>query len=130
MSRLTDAHVWADATARETYIGRWSRKVSQEFLAWLTVPADRCWLDVGCGPGPLSHAIVALAAPRAVLDLDRSEDFVSAARRQIAHPRGRFVVADAQALPVKNAVHDVDASVRRVRGGRDDCPRQSTRSRR
>jgi SAM-dependent methyltransferase len=107
MSRLTDAHVWADATAHEIYIGRWSRKVSQEFLAWLAAPTDRRWLDVGCGPGPLSHAIVALAAPRAVLGLDRSEDFVRAARRQIADPRVRFVVADAQALPVENAAHDV-----------------------
>jgi ubiquinone/menaquinone biosynthesis C-methylase UbiE len=106
MSRRTDAHVWADATAHETYIGRWSRTVSQEFLAWLAVPADRRWLDVGCGPGPLSHAILALASPRALLGLDRSEDFVSAARKQMADPRVRFMVADAQALPVTSAAYD------------------------
>jgi SAM-dependent methyltransferase len=41
-----------------------------------------------------------------VLGLDRSEEFVSAARQQVADPRVRFVVADAQALPVKRAWHD------------------------
>jgi ubiquinone/menaquinone biosynthesis C-methylase UbiE len=106
MPRRTDAHVWADATAHEAYIGRWSRTVSQAFLAWLAVPADRRWLDVGCGPGPLSQTIVALASPRVILGLDRSEDFVSAARQQLPDPPVRFVVADAQVLPVKRAWHD------------------------
>jgi ubiquinone/menaquinone biosynthesis C-methylase UbiE len=106
MPRRTDAPVWADATAHEAYIGRWSRTVSHAFLAWLAVPADRRWLDAGCGPGTLSQAIVVRASPRAVLGLDRSEDFVSAARRQLADPRVRFIVADAQALPVKRAWHD------------------------
>lgn len=106
MSKRTDAHIWADATAHETYIGRWSRAVSQEFLAWLAVSVDRRWLDVGCGPGPLSQAIAALASPRAMFGLDRSEEFVSAARRQMAGPRQWFVVADAQVLPVKSAAYD------------------------
>jgi SAM-dependent methyltransferase len=106
MSQRTDAHIWADAMAHETYIGRWSRAVSPEFLAWLAVPVDRRWLDVGCGPGPLSHAIAVLASPRAMLGLNRSEEFVSAARRQMAGPRPWFVVADAQVLPVKSAAYD------------------------
>jgi SAM-dependent methyltransferase len=106
MSRRTDTPIWADAPAHEAYIGRWSRTVSQAFLAWLAVPAAHRWLDVGCGPGPLSQAILTLASPRALLGLDRSADFVHAARRQMAAPRVGFVVADAQALPVQSAAYD------------------------
>ena len=58
--------VWADGTAYEPYVGRWSRLVAREFLAWLDVPAGGRWLDVGCGTGALSHAILADADPIAV----------------------------------------------------------------
>jgi hypothetical protein len=29
--------VWADGSAYEPYVGRWSRLVGQQFLAWLRV---------------------------------------------------------------------------------------------
>src|SRR5260370_3245754 len=85
---------------------RWAGASPEDYLAGRADQVHRCWLDVGYGPGPLSHAIVALASPRAMLGLDRSEDFVSAARRQMAGPREWFVVADAQALSVKSAAYD------------------------
>ena len=31
-----------------------------EFLSWLNVPANSHWLDVGCGTGALSQAILNL----------------------------------------------------------------------
>ena len=40
-----------DGAAYETYMGIWSRKVGEEFLAWLKPPRDLSWLDVGCGNG-------------------------------------------------------------------------------
>jgi hypothetical protein len=36
------ADVWASGDAYEPYVGRWSRRVTAEFLAWLSVPP-------GCG---------------------------------------------------------------------------------
>ena len=49
---------WASGDLYEPYVGRWSRVVAQEFLKWLDVPEQKCWLDVGCGTGALSQTIL------------------------------------------------------------------------
>jgi ubiquinone/menaquinone biosynthesis C-methylase UbiE len=49
--------VWASGDAYEPYVGRWSRLVAREFLAWLAVPPGQRWLDVGCGTGALSSTL-------------------------------------------------------------------------
>ncbi len=50
----------------EPYVGRWSGLVAGEFLAWLEVPAGMDWVDVGCGTGALTQAILDHASPRSV----------------------------------------------------------------
>ena len=40
---------WAAGDLYEPYVGRWSRLVASEFPKWLAVPAEKDWLDVGCG---------------------------------------------------------------------------------
>jgi hypothetical protein len=45
--------VWASGDAYEPYVGRWSRLIARQFIAWLRVPPDKTWLDVGCGTGSL-----------------------------------------------------------------------------
>ena len=52
-----------------------------EFLDWLAIPAQRRWLDVGCGTGALSAAILARCNPAAVVGVDSSERHVSPSRR-------------------------------------------------
>jgi SAM-dependent methyltransferase len=90
---------WASGDAYEPYVGRWSRLVAGPFLAWLAVAPGSRWLDVGCGTGALSRAILQDAAPERVKGLDRSADYVTYIRRQIHDGRAQFEVADAQALP-------------------------------
>ena len=46
---------WASGDLYEPYVGRWSRLVAPEFLAWLARPGRADWLDVGCGTGALSR---------------------------------------------------------------------------
>ena len=48
---------WTSGDQHELYVGRWSRLVAHEFLAWLQAPAGIAWLDVGCGTGALTDAI-------------------------------------------------------------------------
>ena len=43
--------IWASGSPYEAYVGRWSRLVAQDFLAWLAVPRGSRWLDIGCGTG-------------------------------------------------------------------------------
>ena len=101
---------WSDGGAYEAYVGRWSRLVAREFLAWLDVPAHADWLDVCCGTGALSQTILAQAAPAHVRGIDLSPDFIAFAQAHTADPRASFAVGDAQALPEPDAVCDVAVS--------------------
>jgi SAM-dependent methyltransferase len=103
--------VWAVGAAYEAYVGRWSRAVARELVRWLGVAPRSRWLDVGCGAGALTEAIIEHAAPRAVLGVDRSRGFVAHARARLAGAgRASFQVGDAQALPLRAGRFDAVVS--------------------
>jgi len=70
---------WSDGAQYERYIGRWSRLVARELLAWIAVPWRSNWLDVGCGTGALTQTILARWQPGALLGVDRSPTYVATA---------------------------------------------------
>jgi SAM-dependent methyltransferase len=91
--------VWADGDAYELYVGRWSRLVARAFLDWLAPAPGRRWLDVGCGTGALSAAILDQCDPVEVVGVDRSDAQAGWAAAHIDDGRARFVVADISQLP-------------------------------
>ena len=97
---------WTGGDAYEAYVGRWSRPVADQFLEWLAIPADRQWVDVGCGTGALSGAILGLAAPAAVAGVDPSPEFVAHAGATLRDPRVRFALGSASALPIEDGWAD------------------------
>ena len=101
---------WASGDSYEPYVGRWSRLVAREFIAWLAVPARSQWLDVGSGTGALSQTLLNTAAPKKIKGIDRSTDYVEFTRSQVNDPRIEFEVGNAQALPVGSATFDVAVS--------------------
>ncbi|GIF77148.1 class I SAM-dependent methyltransferase [Asanoa siamensis] len=101
---------WSERDAYDAYMGRWSRRVAPLFLRWLTAPAGRRWVDVGCGTGALSGAVLEAAAPVEVTGVDSSAAFVTAAAGRVGDPRARFRVGDAGALPLADAGVDVAVS--------------------
>jgi SAM-dependent methyltransferase len=101
--------VWASGKLYEPYVGRWSRLVAVDFLAWLTAADGLDWLDVGCGTGALSQAVLVCCPPRSVVGVDASGDFVAHARAHTADRRAEFRVGEARALPVADGA--VDAAV-------------------
>lgn len=106
----TPQTVWASGAAYEPYVGRWSRLVARDFLAWLTIPPHSRWLDVGCGTGALTKTILDTATPAAVKGIDRADGYVQFVRQQVPAERAQFEVGDAQALPVPTATFDVAVS--------------------
>lgn len=101
---------WVVGEPYEQFMGRWSRLVAREFLAWLSHPPGRTWGDVGCGTGALVAMLLGGAAPQAVFASDRSAGFLAAARSTIPDWRAQFAVADAAALPWRSATCDVTVS--------------------
>ena len=97
---------WASGAAYEPYVGRWSRLVACEFLAWLAIPQGARWLDIGCGTGALSQTILDMASPREIMGIDPSEGYITFARLQVRDRRVRFRLGDAQALPEASASYD------------------------
>ena len=102
--------IWASGAAYEPYVGRWSRLVAREILAWLAVPPEGRWLDVGCGTGALSATILAAAGPSTVTGIDASEGYAAYAREQIRDSRAELRQGDAQALPFPDGSFDATVS--------------------
>lgn len=101
--------VWAAGDAYERYMGRWSRRVAEGFVAWLGCADGSRWLDVGCGTGALTAAVAARCRPRRLVGLDRSAGFVASARTAVPASAG-FLVADAMSLPLRHETFDAAVS--------------------
>jgi SAM-dependent methyltransferase len=102
--------VWTSGDAYEAYVGRWSRRVADEFLQWIAAPADRGWLDVGCGTGELTRVILDRCRPTSVTGVDPSPSFLALALERNTDRRAEFREADAQALPFEGAQFDASVS--------------------
>lgn len=101
--------VWAIGDTYDRYMGRWSRLIARDFIRDLALPPGSAWLDIGCGTGVLTQAVLEFADPSHVIGVDPSEGFLHHARRNAADARASFRVGDAQSLPVADDV--VDAAV-------------------
>jgi len=91
--------LWSGADAYERYMGRWSRRIAPLFLDWLTVDKAAEWLDVGCGTGALSAAIIEGWGPARVLGVDPAAQLLAVATDHIADARFSVAVAGAEELP-------------------------------
>lgn len=100
-------HIWGNADAYEAYMGRWSRPMAEAALRWLQPAPGLDWLDVGCGTGAVTGAIIDQAEPHAVTGIDPSAPFLVTARDQISDSRAQFTVATAAELPFPDATFDV-----------------------
>src|SRR3569833_2070199 len=105
--RVGKSGMWASGDAYEQYVGRWSRLVARDFVGWLPATVNTSWVDVGCGTGALSEAILQVASPSQVAGVDPSESYLAVARERVGGPWTAFQVASAQALPFKAQSFDM-----------------------
>lgn len=102
--------LWGGGDAYERYMGRWSRKIAPLFTAWVGAPPDASWIDVGCGTGGLTSAILGACQPSRVVAIDTSSAFLQVAQSQIVDPRASFKQGDAQAIPDREDAFDAAVS--------------------
>ena len=100
MSEASRHDAWQAGDAYEFFMGRWSRRIAPLFLDLLALPRELDWLEVGCGTGALSAAILARCDPESLIAIDPSENFLAKARASVPDPRADFRQGDAQAIDV------------------------------
>jgi SAM-dependent methyltransferase len=110
MAETSRHDAWQAGDRFEAYMGRWSRLIAPLFLDFLRAGDRLDWLDIGCGTGALSAAILAKCNPNSLISTDSSEEFVLTTRSSIHDRRAEFQVGDAQALSLETASRDVVVS--------------------
>ncbi len=107
MPKSKPTPTYADGRAYERQMGQWSHSVGMDFIDWLALPSGLRWLDVGCGTGAASAAILEICSPHEVVGVDPSEGQVAFADSNISESRAQFLVGDAQSLDFEDNTFDV-----------------------
>jgi SAM-dependent methyltransferase len=98
--------LWAAGEVYDAYVGRWSRLVAPEFVRWLAALPGGDWVDVGCGTGELTGAILAHAEPRAIRGVDPSDGMMALARERYRDARVTFSNGSLEDLRLPDASAD------------------------
>ena len=98
---------WTSGVHYDQWMGRWSRLLAEEFLKWLDLSAGLRWIDVCCGSGMVTEAIVERSAPANVVGVDASAAQIKFASEHRANSNVTFQIADATALPFADSSVDV-----------------------
>ena len=86
-------------------IGRYGARLSAELIRVAGVtPGDRA-LDVGCGPGALTAALVETLGPGRVTAIEPSRSFAAACRERV--PGAEVLTGSAEQLPFEDGAFDV-----------------------
>ncbi len=102
--------LWSGGAAYERYMGRWSRKIASQFVAWINAEPGTSWIDIGCGTGELTKAVIYSGAPSRVVGIDASAAFLQVAAAQVSDSGAEFKQGDAQSLPEDDDAFDVAVS--------------------
>jgi SAM-dependent methyltransferase len=107
---MSSKDLWASGDAYDGYVGKWSRRVAIEFLRWIDVPVSCRWLDVGCGTGALIGTILGESSPSFVKGIDKSQNYIDHAKRNIHDRRVKFDIGSAEEIPEEGRTYDAAVS--------------------
>ena len=94
------------ASGYEQLMGRWSKKLAPPFIDFAGVTAGDRILDVGCGNGSLTFALLNAAYVKEIVAVDYSQVFVEEVTRINSDARITVRQADATALPFDDGAFD------------------------
>ncbi|HET7856328.1 MAG TPA: class I SAM-dependent methyltransferase [Gaiellaceae bacterium] len=98
----------ASAEAYDRFVGRYGASLAAALIDFAAVAPGMRALDVGCGPGPLTGALVERLGAANVRAADPSEPFAEACRERF--PGVEVAVAAAEELPYSDDTFDAALS--------------------
>jgi len=107
-SPASDPAMFANASAYQRFMGRYSDKLSHEFVRAAGVAAGQRVIDVGCGAGALTVVLAGIVGGENVAGVDPSQPFVEEARARV--PGADLRVGPAESLPFEDATFDAALS--------------------
>jgi trans-aconitate methyltransferase len=97
---------WNESDPYEYFMGRWSKLIAPLFLSWLNIPNSLSWLDLGCGTGALSEAIIRNCKPAHLTCIDPSSEFLNKTQERLSNS-ATFVTGNSSNIPLPNNSVDV-----------------------
>ncbi len=97
---------YSNPAAYERFMGRWSARLTPPFVRFAGVEDGQHVLDVGCGTGILSRALVSHGNTIRVTGIDPVLAYVSFAREAMPDSRAHFEVGTAETLPFPDGTFD------------------------
>jgi SAM-dependent methyltransferase len=97
---------YSNPVAYDRFMGRWSARLAPAFLRFTELRDGQHVLDLGCGTGSLSRAVISFGPATRITGLDPQPEYVSFAQEAVPDPRARFQVGAAEALPFADRTFD------------------------
>lgn len=97
---------YSNPAAYQRFMGRWSLRLAPLFFEFAGVEDGQNVLDVGCGTGCLSSALLSAGPAITVVGVDPVPDYVSFTREAVADHRANFQTSTAEVLPFSDATFD------------------------
>jgi ubiquinone/menaquinone biosynthesis C-methylase UbiE len=102
---------YTNPAAYEPFMGRWSSRLAPLFIRFAGVRQGQRVLDVGCGTGSLSRALLASGATISIVGVDPTTSYLSFAREAVPAPQVQFLLGAAEALPFASETFDATLSL-------------------
>lgn len=99
----SEARMFSRSDGYEAYMGRWSRRLVPQFLAFSAPKNGDRVLDVGTGTGAVAAGLAAMLPASDIVGIDPAEAFIGYAKRSVSAPRVQFEVGNAESLRFPDA---------------------------